>query len=118
MRFSLRYYSSSRPGAIMGWINGSLPGEDDWASWLPAPSGVVGSKYAHATQGQERQERVVSCAWLHLVLHVRRIVGRGYLPQEQYAPVHCWLVLLRFGWIDHVGDALEELSINCLEREL
>ncbi len=42
----------------------------------------------------------------------------GYLPHEWCAPVHCWLVLLRFGWINHVGDALEELSINYLEIEL
>jgi hypothetical protein len=56
MRSSLLYYSSSLLGAIMGWINGSLPGWDDWASWLPAPSGVVGNRYAHATydQGEAR----------------------------------------------------------------
>src|SRR6266567_7367996 len=44
MRSSFSSCSASRLDAIMGWMRGSLPGWEDGASWLLAPSGVVGSK--------------------------------------------------------------------------
>ena len=39
MHYSLSCCSCSLLDAIMGWIRGSLPGSEDWASWLLAPSG-------------------------------------------------------------------------------
>src|SRR5712692_8131093 len=45
MQSSLPYCSASLLDATMGWIRSSLPGWEDWASWLLAPSGVVVSRY-------------------------------------------------------------------------
>jgi hypothetical protein len=44
MRSSLPSYSFSLLDAITDWIRGSLPGWDDWASWLLVPLGVAGSR--------------------------------------------------------------------------
>ena len=48
MRFSLPYYSSSLQAAIMGLIDGSLPGWGVWASWLQVLFGETGSRYERA----------------------------------------------------------------------
>ena len=38
------------------------------------------------------------------------VLSWRYLPADRCAPVHRWLVLLRFGWIERVGGVLALLD--------